>query len=340
VPYDLKRLSRAAETADADAARIGDELREARLALGLSVGEAASQLRIRRVHISALEEGRIRDLPATAYASGFLRSYATALGLDADEMVRRFREAAGGGGTPKPKLVFPEPVPERGIPAGTVVVVGAVLAIGGYVAWFNLSGGGQRTVDVVPPVPPRLEQAAEAGRAQLPVREQVAAANPGALPLAALPPPGGMPATGSGSNTSAQAATVPAAPVPPAAPAAQPAPAAPAPAVAIPGVPEGTRIVLRARTGNPEGAWVQVRDPRNGQVLVNRVLRPGEAWPAPVRDGLLLDTGKADSLEVLLDGQPQPLLEGLVGVRRNVALDVERVRTRLVPATAAAAAPR
>jgi cytoskeleton protein RodZ len=342
VPYDLKRLSRAAETADADAARIGDELREARLALGLSVEEAASQLRIRRVHISALEEGRIRDLPAIAYASGFLRSYAGALGLDADEMVRRFREAAGGGGTPKPKLVFPEPVPERSIPAGTVVVVGAVLAIGGYVAWFNLSGGGQRTVDVVPPVPPRLEQAAEAGRAQLPVREQVAAANPGALPLAALPPPGGMPATGSGSNTSAQAATVPAAPVPPAAPAApaaQPAPAA-APAVAIPGVPEGTRIVLRARAGTPEGAWVQVRDPRSGQVLVNRVLRPGEAWPAPVRDGLLLDTGKADGLEILLDGQPQPTLEGLVGVRRNVAIDVERVRTRIAPATAAAPAPR
>jgi cytoskeleton protein RodZ len=348
VPYDLKRLPRAAETADADAARIGDELREARLALGLSVEEMASRLRIRRVHIAALEEGRVRDLPAVAYASGFMRSYAAALGLDADEMVRRFREAAGGGGTPKPKLVFPEPVPERGIPAGTVVVVGAVLAIGGYVAWFNLSGGAQRTVDVVPPVPPRLEQAAEAGRAQLPVREQVAAANPGALPLAALPPPGGLPATGSGSNTSAQAATVPTAPMPPAAqPAPSPAPApaagaapAPTPAVTIPGVPEGTRIVLRARTGNPQGAWVQVRDPRSGQVLVNRVLRPGEAWPAPVRDGLLLDTGKADSLEILLDGQPQPLLEGVVGVRRNVALDVERVRTRLVPVTAAAQAPR
>jgi cytoskeleton protein RodZ len=334
VPYDLKRLPRPAETADADAARIGDELREARLALGFSVEEMASRLRIRRVYISALEEGRIRDLPAVAYASGFIRSYAGALGLDADEMVRRFREAAGGG-APKPKLIFPEPVPERGIPAGTVVVVGAVLAIGAYVAWFNLSGGGQRTVDVVPPVPPRLEQAAEAGRAQLPAREQ-AAANPGALPLAALPPPGGVPVTGSGSNTSAQAATVPAAPIPPPASAAPAAPA-PAPAAAIPGMPDGTRVVLRARTTSPEGAWVQVRDSRSGQVLVNRVLRPGEAWPAPVREGLLLDTGKADGLDILLDGQPQPTLEGLVGVRRNVAIDVDKVRTRLVPATAAAA---
>jgi cytoskeleton protein RodZ len=109
----------------------------------------------------------------------------------------------------------------------------------------------------------------------------------------------------------------------------------------IPGVPEGTRVVLRARTGSPEGAWVQVRDPRSGQVLVNRVLRPGEAWGAPVREGLLLDTGRADGLEILLDGQSQPTLDGLVGVRRNVALDLDKVRQRLAPATAAATpAPR
>jgi cytoskeleton protein RodZ len=71
-------------------------------------------------------------------------------------------------------------------------------------------------------------------------------------------------------------------------------------------------------------------------VLVNRVLRPNEVWAAPLREDLLLDTGKADGLEILVDGQPQPTLEGLVGVRRNIALDPERLRQRLVPATAAA----
>jgi cytoskeleton protein RodZ len=98
--------------------------------------------------------------------------------------------------------------------------------------------------------------------------------------------------------------------------------------------------VLRPRVGNPDGAWVQVRDPRSGQVLVNRVLRPGESWPVPLRDGLLLDTGKADGLEILLDGQPQPTLEGLVGVRRNITLDPDRVRQRIVPAQAAATPAR
>jgi len=94
--------------------------------------------------------------------------------------------------------------------------------------------------------------------------------------------------------------------------------------------------VLRARAGTGDGSWVQVRDPRTGQVLVNRVLRPGEVWGAPLRDGLMLDTGRADALEILVDGQSQPTLDGLIGVRRNVALDVERVRQRLVPAQASA----
>jgi cytoskeleton protein RodZ len=315
VPYDLKRIPRQAEPASAEAARLGEELREARLALGHSVEEMGSRLRIRRQHLEALEEVRLGDLPGLAYAVGFVRSYAAALGLDGDDVARRYRDAAGQSAA-QPKLVFPEPLPERGMPAGTVLAVGAVVAVGAYVAWFNLSGGGQRSVDVVPPVPPRLERAAEQGRAQL----------AGRAPDAGALPPGGTtpPPAASGANTSAQAATVPVAPQPAAAP------------PAIPGMPEGTRVVLRARAGGGDGAWVQVRDPRSGTALLNRVLRPGEAWPAPVRDGLLLDTGKAEGLEILLDGQPQPTLEGLVGVRRNIALEPERLRQRLAPAGAAA----
>lgn len=335
MPNDLKRIPRPVEASGTEVARLGDELREARLALGMSVEDMAGRLRIRRAHLEALEEGRLRDLPGAAYAVGFVRSYAAALGLDPDEMARRFRDLTGPAAV-KPRLVFPEPVPDRGMPAGLMIGVGAMVAVGAYVAWFNWAGGGSRTVDVVPPVPPRLEAAAEQGRAQLPVRD---GALPGTLPLAALPPPGGA-----GGNTSAQAATVPAAPVPPAfqasVPAASPAaavPAAPAaPATADPAaLPEGTRIVLRARPGGVDGAWVQVRDSRSGQTLLNRVLRPGETWPVPPRAGLLLDTGKANELDILLDGHPQPTLEGVVGVRRNIALEPDRIRQRLIPATAA-----
>jgi cytoskeleton protein RodZ len=166
VPYDSKRQLRP-ETS-AEAVRVGEELRDARLALGVSLEEMAERLRINRRYLAALEEGRVRDLPGVAYATGFVRSYAQMLGLNAPTMVRRFREGAGVATVPK-DLVFPEPVPDRGVPAGAIVMVGAVLAVAGYAGWYYWTGSSTRTVDEVPALPPRLEQSArEAGLPPLP----------------------------------------------------------------------------------------------------------------------------------------------------------------------------
>ncbi|MBR0661674.1 helix-turn-helix domain-containing protein, partial [Neoroseomonas oryzicola] len=171
----MKRTPRPDLTA-AEAARVGEDLREARLTLGASVEDMAERLRINRRYIHALEEGRIKDLPGPAYAVGFVRSYAAALGLDPDEAVRRFRDVTGGAATKNGELVFPEPVPSRGVPAGALVAVGAVLAVGAYVAWYNWSGSGNRVVDAVPPVPARLDPAVP--EAQRP-REAAAPGAPG-----------------------------------------------------------------------------------------------------------------------------------------------------------------
>ncbi|TDG27158.1 helix-turn-helix domain-containing protein, partial [Paracraurococcus ruber] len=158
----MKRLS-SHEISNAEPARLGAELRDARVSLGLTIEDVAQALRIRRVYLSALEDGRIRDLPAPAYAVGFVRTYARALGLDADEMVRRFREASGPTVARKTDLVFPEPVPDRGVPAGAVILGGVVLAIGAYVGWYQWSGSGNRVVDAVPPPPPAIELALREG---------------------------------------------------------------------------------------------------------------------------------------------------------------------------------
>jgi cytoskeleton protein RodZ len=162
---NMKRFARAQDTAAIDAVRLGDELRASREATGVSLEEMATRLRIRRVYLLALEEGRLRDLPSAAYAIGFVRNYAGALGLDASDTVRRFREAVLGQGGRKTDLVFPEPVPERGFPAGVVVLLGTVIAIGSYVGWYSFSGGGDRVVDAVPQLPPRLESTARDGEA-------------------------------------------------------------------------------------------------------------------------------------------------------------------------------
>jgi cytoskeleton protein RodZ len=68
------------------AQRAGADLRAARERLALSLDDVACMLRIRPPHLKALEEGRISLLPGNAYALALVRTYAGALGLDADEI--------------------------------------------------------------------------------------------------------------------------------------------------------------------------------------------------------------------------------------------------------------
>lgn len=349
MPYDAKRSPRPEANAG-EAARVGEELRDARAALGYSIEEMASGLRINRRYLAALEEGRVRDLPGPAYALGFVRSYSSALGLDADEMVRRFRESSAAAARGKHDLVFPEPVPDRGVPAGAIVLLGVLIAIGGYVLWWQSAGTGQRVVDAVPPLPPALERAAEIGAAQLPGPAVTAPPAIGTQPPAAsgAAPPGGaatappLAANGAAAPGGALVPTLP----PPAAgvepgrlalPRTEPpplpeisasgipfpAPALPAPAApAAAATPAAPRLLLRAT----QPAWIQVRDPRSGQVLVNQTLRAGETWEVPSdRQGLVLDTGRAEGLAIEVDGRPVPALAGRTGVVRGVVLDPARL---------------
>jgi cytoskeleton protein RodZ len=70
-----------------------------------------------------------------------------------------------------------------------------------------------------------------------------------------------------------------------------------------------------------------VRERPGGPVLVNRVLRPGESWQVPAKDGLLLSTGNAGGLDVLVDGQPTPGLGAGQPVRRDLLVDADRLKS-------------
>ena len=96
------------------APRVGADLRQARERLGSSLEALADALRIRRPYLHALEDGRIEDLPGTVYAIAFLRSYALALGLDPEEISRRFRIESDEINH-RTELEFPTPVPSRAV---------------------------------------------------------------------------------------------------------------------------------------------------------------------------------------------------------------------------------
>lgn len=125
----------------AESARgLGAELRAKREELGWALPDVAGWLRIRESYLQALEEGNMSVFPGSAYALGFLRSYAHALGMDPDQAVARFRHDTHGAFDRKPELSFPEPVSERGVPVGLWVGAGLAVLVGTYIGYYHFFG--------------------------------------------------------------------------------------------------------------------------------------------------------------------------------------------------------
>ncbi len=288
------------------APRTGGDLRAARERVGWGLDDLAHSLHIRPSYLEALEAGRINELPGNAYALAFLRSYATILGLDPNDVVRRFKAEAAQVNA-RTDLVFPVPVPERAVPAGAVVLLGVALAVGAYAGWYRLSGEGQLPAEANVQVPTRLASLVE----QAP-RTTITAPTPAAAPAPAAPP--------------VQEAEAPPAPL------ISPGSAA---AAVPPAPPDQPRIVLRASAD----AWLQVRD-RSGQVLLSRTLHAGETWDVPPRPNLLLTTGNAGGTDLLVDGVTTGPLGGNGAVRRDLPLEPDQIKDGKLLATSLRPSPQ
>ena len=276
------------------APRAGADLRAARERVGWTLQELAPALHIRLDYLEALEAGRISELPSNAHALGFLRTYAAVLGLDPNDTARRFKAEAAAVNE-KTELDFPEPAPERGVPAGAVALLGVLLAVGAYAGWYRLSGEGRLPAETTMQIPLHLA----------PLAEQ--AVRPSTAPVvAATPAPAEAPAV--------QQAEAPATPAI--------SPTSAAAAVPVPPVPDGqSRILIRVSAD----AWLQVRD-RAGPVLLTRTLHPGETWEVPPKPNLVLTTGNAGGTDLVVDGVTSPPLGGSGAVRRDLPLDPDLIK--------------
>lgn len=323
------------------APRAGSDLRAARERLGWSVEEVSATLRIRLCYLVALEEGRTDLLPGNAYAIAFLRSYAQALGLDSEEVARRFKTEVGTA-THRTELMFPAPVPQRGLPAGAMVLLGLILATVVYAAWFRLSENGKlpaETAAILPHQLPRLPVFMHShdlhtpgensgGAASLGQNSQPADASANSLPSTSavtLPAaPHSSDAIGSASPQQFSIPPVPASSPTAAAAASMPTSvivATPSP-VAAPASSQDAGVVLRATAD----AWMEVRDRSGNGVLLNRVLHNGEVWSVPPRPNLVLTTGNAGGTELIVDGAVMQVPGGPGTVRRDLPLNPDEIK--------------
>jgi cytoskeletal protein RodZ len=158
------------------ASDVGTLLCATRMRLGKDLQAVAAVLHIRYNFLVAIEDGRYEDLPGQAYAIGFVRAYADHLGLDGDEVVRRYKDETAGIKR-KARYEYPMPTPESGIPSGALLAVAVVLGMVVYGVWYSMADAERRAAAVIQDVPDRL--AALLDRAPDPAAPQVEVADAG-----------------------------------------------------------------------------------------------------------------------------------------------------------------
>ncbi|MEX2520511.1 MAG: helix-turn-helix domain-containing protein, partial [Paracoccaceae bacterium] len=75
--------------------KLGDELRGERASLGKSLLDVQRDLKIRADYIAAIEDANAAAFPFAGFAAGYVRAYARYLGLDGDDIYRRFCAESG-----------------------------------------------------------------------------------------------------------------------------------------------------------------------------------------------------------------------------------------------------
>jgi hypothetical protein len=133
-----------------DSARLGETLRVAREAKGVTLSQAEAVTRVRGKYLRALEEADWGSLPEPLYVKGFLRSYARYLGLDPLNVIAQYDRLSS---VPRTKpVVRPAVSPLRlGANAWTGLVIGLIVFGAFAVGLIYLYR--QYSASTVPPTP-------------------------------------------------------------------------------------------------------------------------------------------------------------------------------------------
>ncbi|MEH6545700.1 MAG: RodZ domain-containing protein [Sneathiella sp.] len=144
---------------------VGTRLRLAREDRGWSLHDVAAMLRLKAPQIQALENGNYDQLPGQTFVTGFLRSYANLLDLDAVAIVDMYKHEHSDG-LRTPSLAFPEPTSEGRIP-GTGMLLGTLmLSLVLIAGWFVYQESSSLDFERVADIPDHLADKVKAALAE------------------------------------------------------------------------------------------------------------------------------------------------------------------------------
>lgn len=185
-------------------ASVGQILREAREAQGITLDNAAVRLRLMHRQVEAMERDDFESLGQSVFARGFVRNYARLLGLAPESLLARM-----DGAPTEPAAVAPtEPALPRSwltSPWLILSLLGLLLAVAVPVAlyaWLN-SDGGERPDE---PVPAALQPRPTPVVASAPVAAPADVVVPAPVPSATPAATDGTPPEATASGTAEPAA--------------------------------------------------------------------------------------------------------------------------------------
>lgn len=108
---------------------IGNRLKEAREAQGMSLDDVASKTRVPIRHLQHIENGEWDALPAATYSVGFARAYANVVGLNGAEIGTELRSQLGTAAQNSAKPSIYEPADPARVPPRSLALVAAVIAV-------------------------------------------------------------------------------------------------------------------------------------------------------------------------------------------------------------------
>ena len=291
---------------DAPLETVGLDLRAARQRKGEDLASVSCSLKIQKDHLNALEESQFDLLPGRAYAVGFVRSYARYLGLDAAELVERYKAEIAGFDEGDEKEVCVTPDIERKYPQGTIAFVALLLIAIAYGGYYLQASANQMLSERETGIPERLEAVV----AEPPVVEPTGRIA-SVAPAVERPPVGRLPASVEPRRAESETAASVSAELPV-------------------GQIYGTRnLNSRLSLRIHEATRVRVVG-ADDTLFINRNLGPGDIYQTPNVEGMTISTANSGAVELVLDGTSLGFLDSGGGAADALSLNpqdiVERAR--------------
>ncbi|QDQ01806.1 helix-turn-helix domain-containing protein [Lysinibacillus fusiformis] len=144
-------------------AELGTRLKEARLSKGYSLDDLQEITKIQKRYLVGIEEGNYSIMPGSFYVRAFIKQYAEAVGLNAEEILETYKSELPGTKNDQVSQSMTQSPSRRKVPSNKMmeampkIIVGLFIIVIFVVIWFLMQSKNNAGTPVVDDTPPEVE---------------------------------------------------------------------------------------------------------------------------------------------------------------------------------------